>query len=80
MNEPTIGSPRRPVSDWLEIFADDNDAEAKWLLMPWSKAKQKARADAFRVAADMVRRSFSDNETDKTLPATVGARRSQEKR
>lgn len=55
--EPLIGSPQRPVSDWLYQLAADNDEAAREALLPWKSLKYKGQSWAFRTAAEMVRRA-----------------------
>lgn len=52
-----IGSPSQDVIAWLKCYAESNDEAASHAIFPWSKAKFRGQAWAFRTAADMVRQA-----------------------
>lgn len=54
-----MNTPER-VAAYIERYADDNEAEADRLVVPWGRIKFRARAAAFRTAARLVRRHLVD--------------------
>jgi hypothetical protein len=54
-----IGTPPRPVAEWLRLFA--RDCGVIWTVNPVRRIRLRARAEAFNEAADLIDQSTSGN-------------------